>query len=55
MSLFKHAMVSGINDALVDRGVLSWPDESVGFDVCSKLASDLSGPDMLPEGGLSKD
>ena len=53
MSLFKHAMVSGINDALVDRGVVAWPDESVGFEVCSKLASDLSGPDMLPEGGLS--
>ena len=55
MSLFKHAMVSGINDALVDRGFLAWPDESVGFDVCSKLASDLSGPDMLPEGGLSNE
>jgi len=55
MSLFKHAMVSGINDALVDRGVVSWPNESVGFEVCSKIAADLSGPDMLPDGGLAKE
>jgi hypothetical protein len=55
MSLFKHAMVSGINDALVDRGIVSWPNEAVGFDVCSKVAADLDGPDMLPEGGLAKE
>ena len=55
MSLFKHSMVSGINDALVDRGIVSWPNESVGFEVCSKIAADLSGPDMLPEGGLAKE
>ena len=52
MSLFKHAMVSGINDALVDGGVVAWPDPSVGFEVASKIAADLDGPDMLPEGGL---
>ena len=52
MSLFKHAMVSGINDALVDRGFVAWPNEEVGFEVCSKVAAELSGPDMLPEGGL---
>ena len=55
MSLFKHAMVSGINDALVDRGIVSWPNEAVGFEVCSKIAADLSGPDMLPEGGLANE
>ena len=55
MSLFKHAMVSGINDALVDHGIVSWPNEAVGFEVCSKIASDLSGPDMLPDGGLAKE
>lgn len=52
MSLFKHAMVAGINDALVDRGLVSWPNEAVGFEVCSKLAEELDGPDMLPDGGL---
>jgi hypothetical protein len=53
MSLFKHAMVSGINDALVDRGVVAWPNEEVGFEVCSKVAAEISGPEMLPEGGLA--
>jgi hypothetical protein len=46
-------MVAGINDALVDNGVVSWPNEAVGFEVCSKIAADLDGPDVLPEGGLS--
>jgi hypothetical protein len=55
MSLFKHAMVSGINDALVDGGLVSWPNEKVGFEVCAKVAADLNGPDMLPEGGLAKE
>lgn len=55
MSLFKHAMVSGINDGLVDRGIVSWPNEAVGFEICEKFASNLEGPDMLPEGGLSKE
>jgi hypothetical protein len=55
MSLFKHAMVSGINDALVDSGIVSWPNENVGFEVCSKVAADLDGPEMLPEGGLAKE
>jgi hypothetical protein len=55
MSLFKHAMVSGINDALVDSGAVMWPNEQVGFEVCSKIAADLDGPDMLPDGGLAPD
>jgi len=55
MSLFKHAMVSGINDALVDNGIVAWPNEKVGFEACASVAADLAGPDMLPTGGLAKE
>ena len=55
MSLFKHAMVSGINDALVDNGIVAWPNEKVGFEACASVAEDLAGPDMLPTGGLAKE
>ncbi len=54
MNVFLHTMVRGINDRLVDGGEVSWPDAKVASEVCFKIASDLTGPEMLPEGGLDK-
>lgn len=54
MSVFKTAMVRGICDRLQDLGAIRFPNEKVAHEVCEKVARQLQGPDMLPEGGLGK-
>ena len=46
-NLMKHAMVTGINAALVDRQKIAWPSEKIAFEACAYVANKLSGPEVL--------
>jgi len=53
MSACTHAMVEGINAALVKAGEVAWPDAKTASEVCYEVSEALNGPDILPESGLS--
>jgi hypothetical protein len=53
-SVFKRTMVAGINHGLEKMSKIAWPSATIAEDEICKLADNLAGPDMLPEGGLSR-
>lgn len=54
-SVFKRALVSGINHALEKNARIAWSSPEAAEVEILKLADALDGPDVLPEGGLQKE
>lgn len=53
-SVFIHGFVSGMNNALMDAGLVSYPNEKVANEVSKSVADRFRGPEFLPSEGIGK-